>query len=119
MTGKVALEGLQFHAYHGVYDHERNTGNKFEVDIIVETDFSQAAQHDELKGTVDYVTLFEIIKAEMQVPSKLIETVAEKIIERVLAELPAVLQVELKVAKLNPPIGGECSKAWIKIVKRR
>lgn len=119
MTGKVALEGLQFHAYHGLYDHERQAGNKFEVDIIVDTDFTQAAQHDALKGTVDYEILFGIVKAEMGIPSRLIETVAEKIIERVLGELPAVLQVELKVAKLDPPIGGKCTKAWVKIIKRR
>ncbi len=40
MTGKVALEGLEFHAYHGVYPHERSSGNKFEVDVIVDTEFS-------------------------------------------------------------------------------
>ena len=119
MTGKVALEGLEFHAFHGVYDHERDTGNKFEVDITVETDFSKAAQHDELKGTVDYEILFRIVQEEMQIPSKLIETVAEKIIERVLNELPAVLQAELKIAKLEPPIGGKCRKAWVKIMKKR
>lgn len=119
MTGKVALEGLEFHAYHGVYAQERKSGNNFEVDIIVDTDFSRAALHDELQGTVNYETLFLIVKEEMEIPSKLLETVAEKIIERVLSELPAVLQVELKIAKLEPPIGGKCRRAWVKIMKKR
>ena len=39
MIGKVALEGLEFHSFHGVYPHELESGNWFEVDIAVETDF--------------------------------------------------------------------------------
>jgi 7,8-dihydroneopterin aldolase/epimerase/oxygenase len=119
MTGKVALEGLEFHAFHGVYPHERNSGNWFEVDIAVETDFTEGAAKDELTGTVNYETLFQIIKDEMERPSKLLETVAEKIVGSVLAQLPAVMQVELKISKINPPIGGKVRKSSISIVKKR
>src|SRR4051812_43512033 len=100
MLGKVTLEGLEFHAYHGVYPHERDSGNWFEVDISVETDFGAAATSDELAGTVNYETLFEIIKQEMEVPSKLLETVVEKIIHQVMDRLPAVHKVELKLSKI-------------------
>ncbi|HEY0652856.1 MAG TPA: dihydroneopterin aldolase [Chryseosolibacter sp.] len=119
MTGRVALEGLEFHAFHGVYPHERNSGNWFEVDIAVETDFTEAAQNDELAGTVNYETLFQIVKTEMEEPSKLLETVAEKIVRDVLEQLPAVQSVELKISKINPPIGGKCRKASITISKRK
>lgn len=119
MTGRVALEGLSFHAYHGVYAHERDTGNNFEVDIAVETDFSLAAVHDDLKGTVDYEVLYRIVKDEMDKSSRLIETVAEKIVNDVLSELPAVIKVDLTIAKLTPPIGGKCRKASVSISKKR
>jgi dihydroneopterin aldolase len=119
MTGRVALEGLEFLAYHGVYAHERTNGNNFEVDIAVETDFSSGASHDDLKGTVDYEVLYRIVKNEMDKPSKLIETVAEKIVDDVLEELPAVIKVDLKISKLNPPIGGVCERASVTISKKR
>jgi dihydroneopterin aldolase len=119
MTGKVALEGLEFHAFHGVYPHERESGNWFEVDIIVETNFLKAALHDDLSGTANYETLFRIVKNEMDKPSKLLETVAEKIIQSVFLELPTVTQVELKIAKLNPPIGGKCGRAWVSVTQKR
>jgi dihydroneopterin aldolase len=119
MTGRVALEGLAFHAYHGVYAHERNTGNNFEVDIAVETDFSLGAMRDDIHGTVDYEILYRIVKEEMERPSKIIETVAEKIVNDVLRELPAVIQVELTIAKLTPPIGGKCRRALISIIRKR
>jgi 7,8-dihydroneopterin aldolase/epimerase/oxygenase len=117
--GRVALEGLEFHAFHGVYPHERESGNWFEVDIAVETDFATAAQHDDLVGTVNYETLFKIVKDEMNQPSKLLETIVEKIANDVLHLMPAVLSVELRIAKLNPPIGGKCRKAIVSLTKKR
>lgn len=119
MTGKIALEGLTFHAYHGVYAHEQTNGNNFEVDIAVETDFSNGASGDNLNGTVDYEVLYRIVHLAMEVPSKLIETVAEKIVDNVLVELPAVIYVALKISKLNPPIGGPCQRASVTISKKR
>jgi dihydroneopterin aldolase len=119
MTGKISLEGLEFHAYHGVYPHERDSGNWFEVDITVDADFSEGAARDEISGTVNYETLFSIIKAEMEKPSKLLETVAGQIVDKVLQDLPAVEKVELKIAKLNPPIGGKCRKASVSLIRGR
>src|SRR5688572_33211963 len=119
MNGRIALEGLEFHAFHGVYPHERESGNWFEIDIAVETDFSVAAEDDDLRGTVNYETLFRIVKEAMVQPSRLLETVAEKIVSDVLILLPAVLSVELKISKLNPPIGGKCRMASISVVKKR
>lgn len=119
MIGKVELEGLEFHAFHGLYPHERESGNWFEVDIAVETDFSVAAATDELSGTVNYEVLFRIVKEEMDQPSKLLETVAEKIVNDVLDQIPAVLSVSLRISKLNPPIGGKVRRATISLSKNR
>jgi len=119
MIGRVELEGLEFHAFHGLYPHERESGNWFEVDIAVDTDFSLAATTDELAGTVNYEVLFRIVKEEMDKPSKLLETVAEKIVNDVLTQLPAALNVNLKISKLNPPIGGKVKKATISLFKKR
>src|SRR5687768_757925 len=119
MKGRIALEGLEFHAFHGVYPHERESGNWFEIDIAVEADFSEGAAQDDLRGTVNYETLFRLVKEEMEQPSKLLETVAEKIVNDVITELPSVSMVELKISKLNPPIGGKCKKASVSIVRKR
>ncbi len=119
MIGKVALEGLTFHAYHGVYPHERETGNWFEVDITVETDFAAAAAQDELEGTINYESLFQLVKHEMEQPAKLLETIVGKIANDVLLKWPAVGAVEIKIAKLNPPIGGKCKKAFVSLSLKR
>lgn len=119
MIGRIALEGLEFHAFHGVYPHERESGNWFEVDVVVETNFLKAAVEDELADTVNYETIFRLVKAEMEIPSKLLETVAEKIVDDILKEFPSVTCVEFKISKLNPPIGGKCRKASVMLTKKK
>lgn len=117
MTGKVVLEGLEFHAYHGVYPHERSSGNKFQVDISVETEFSESAFRDELEGTINYENLYAIVKAEMEKASKLLERVGHSIAYETLAKFPSAQHVEVKISKFNPPIGGFCKTASV-VVKR-
>ena len=102
-----------------MYPHERESGNWFEVSVSVETDFSSAAKSDDLSGTVNYEALYRIVKDEMEKPSKLLETVAENIIQTTLQELPAVFSVDLTISKINPPIGGKCKKATVQITKHR
>jgi dihydroneopterin aldolase len=115
MTGKVALEGLEFHAYHGVYPHERSSGNKFEVDIVVDTEFSDSAFQDDLSGTVNYETLYAIVKDEMAKPSKLLETVGHAIAQQTLKTFLDARAVEVSISKFNPPIGGVCKKATVTV----
>lgn len=119
MTGKVELEGLEFHAYHGVYPHERSSGNKFEVDIIVDTVFSESAFQDDLSGTINYEDLYAIVKAEMEKPSKLLEKVGNSIAEQTLKAFQTASVVEVKISKFNPPIGGVCKKATVTMKKVR
>jgi dihydroneopterin aldolase len=119
MTGKICLEGLEFHAFHGVYPHERESGNWFEVDITVETEIPEGSIDDNLARTVNYETLYQIVKDEMEKPSKLLETVAEQIVQRVMSDLSNVAQVEIKLAKINPPIGGKCKRASVSLKKKR
>ncbi|HRG08454.1 MAG TPA: dihydroneopterin aldolase [Cyclobacteriaceae bacterium] len=119
MTGKVALEGLEFHAYHGVYPHERSSGNKFEVDVVVQTEFSDSAFQDDLRGTINYEDLYAIVKDEMAKPSKLLETVVYAIASRTLEAFFEAQTVEVQISKFNPPIGGVCKKATVTVSKTR
>ncbi len=119
MRGKVALEGLEFHAYHGVYPHERSSGNKFEVDVMVETEFNATAFQDDLSGTINYEDLYALVKNEMDKPSKLLETVGHAIAEKILKSFATAINVEVKISKFNPPIGGVCKKASVVVARSK
>ncbi len=104
--GKVSLEGIEFHAYHGVFTEENKLGNRFTVDIQVETDFRQAMLHDSLKDTVDYAKIYQIAKSHMLEPVKLLEHLAHLMIKDILKTYPDSKQVSITIKKHNPAIGG-------------
>lgn len=113
MKGKVALEGLEFFAYHGFYAEEQKIGNKYAVDITVTADLQESAKEDDLKKTVNYEVLYTIITEVMKEKSKLLEHIGHQIIHAVRRQFPFVESIEVKVSKYNPPIGGVCQKASI------
>lgn len=111
--GTIALEGLEFFAYHGFYEEEQKIGNKYQVDIQITTDFTQAAEQDLLDATVNYEDLYRITATVMQQKIKLLEHIAQQIIQQIRVQYPQVHSVEVAVSKLNPPIGGLCSRAKV------
>lgn len=113
----VSLEGMEFHAFHGFYDYEREKGNDFVVDVHVTTDFDQAAQTDDLLGTVNYETIYAIVSEEMQVPTKLLERLAQRMIERMFSEFALAQVIEVRIAKKNPPIEGNIKQSRITMVR--
>ncbi|GAA4406848.1 dihydroneopterin aldolase [Nibrella viscosa] len=114
--GTITLEGLEFFAYHGFYDEEQKIGNKYSVDITVTTDFSEAARRDRLSATVNYEELYRIAATAMQRPARLLEHIAHTIIEEVRARYPNVESVEVSVSKFNPPVGGVCQRAKVRLI---
>lgn len=117
--GKVALEGLEFFAFHGFHEEEKKIGNRYGVDIIVEADFEEASVSDDLVRTVDYAQLYAVINSEMQQPSSLLEHVARRIVAQVFKVFSQVVVVEITVSKYNPPIGGICNRAYVKLKQIR
>lgn len=107
MTGTITIEGMEFFAYHGCYDTERIVGNKFVVDISIETDCTRAAGSDNLQDALNYVSVYERVAREMATPSHLLEHVAGRILDGIYRDFPEITRLSVRVAKLNPPLGGK------------
>lgn len=112
---KVVLENLIFHSYHGVFEEEQTIGGKFEVNIELETDFSQSMVTDALDGTIDYSKVYDLIAQEMGKKSKLIEHLGKRIIDVLYENFKEIHFIKLKISKLNPPISGEIGRVSIVI----
>jgi dihydroneopterin aldolase len=117
--GTITLEGLEFFAYHGLFKEERKIGNKYSIDLTITTDFGEAAIFDKFSATIDYGVLYKIIQNVIEQPTKLLEHLAFKIIENILTTFLQVTEVEVSVAKHNPPVGGVCRWAKVKLKQSR
>lgn len=116
----VFIEGLEMSGFHGYYDEERREGNRFRFDVRLYLDTRDAAVADDLDKTANYAAAVETIREVVAGPKlKLIETLAERIAERILANLTAVSSVHVRAAKLNPPLLESAVSAGVEITRSR
>ena len=101
------LEGMEFFSFHGCYKEEQIIGTKFIVDLEVDFDSAVAGESDRLRDTLDYTGLYRCVKREMAQKSYLLEHVASRILAAVCNDFPAIDAARLKIAKINPPMGGK------------
>ena len=117
--GYIILSNIRTYSFHGCMDEEEKIGAEFRTDIKVKTDMTQAAETDDLSYGLDYTRLNEIVMEEMKIRAKLMETVCLRIINRVLQEFDIAKKVEVKVTKLNPPVGGNIEAVSVVLKKTR
>lgn len=104
---KITLTGMRFYAFHGCLEKERQQGNDFRVDLECSLDLGKAAESDALEDSVDYSRLYDIVAAQMEKPSNLLEHVAGRIGAGIRAAFPQIESCSVTVTKFNPPFDGE------------
>lgn len=115
----VHIDGIHLHARHGVLPQEQLTGNDYIINVRASYDISRAMQTDDVADTLNYAEVYNIIKEEMSVPSKLIEHVAGRIADRLMDSYSQISSVMLRITKCNPPMGADCNGAGVEILVKR
>ena len=101
----IRMEGMKFYAFHGVLPQENLVGAYFYIDLRLKTDFTHAAQTDELKETVSYADIHSVVQEEMKTTSKLLEHVCQRIASRIFHDFNTIESIEISLFKENPPMG--------------
>ncbi len=117
--GEILLENMRFYAYHGVYAEEQQIGNDFTVDLRIELSFGESVSTDRLADRLNYEAVYVLVKKQMMIPSKLLEHVAERILNGLLIAFPPIQVAEIHLSKLHPPLGGEVEKVTVVLCKKR
>ncbi len=117
--GIIKVENIRVYAYHGCLKEETIIGSEYRVDVEIKADLRKSSKSDELNDTVDYVFLNKVVREEMAQPSKLLETVAQRILDRFFNEDQLVSKATVSVSKINPPIGGDVELVTIKLSQKR
>lgn len=111
--GIIRVNNIKIFTNHGCLEEEAKIGSEYRVDLEVKTDLSISAKSDDLDDTVDYVLLNKIVKEEMLIRSKLLEHVAQRILDRIFKESQMTEEATVSVSKINPPIGGNVGEVTI------
>lgn len=105
--GIIRIEDMEFYSFHGHFKEEQIVGNKFLVNLTLETDMTKPKESDNLKDAVNYQQAYEIVKQQMEVKSHLLEHIAGRIIDALYDEMQGIKKATVKVSKMNPPMGGK------------
>ncbi|MBE0648576.1 MAG: dihydroneopterin aldolase [Bacteroidales bacterium] len=105
--GKIILEGMEFFAYHGCFHEEQIIGTRFVVEVELEVDTTKAEASDHLEDTVNYQSVYGLVRHEMEQKSQLIEHVGRRILDAISHTFPQINSLQVTISKVNPPIGGK------------
>lgn len=120
MTNIIRIKRATFYGYHGVRSEEQSVGGKFEADVDIYTDFSDAAKNDSLIETIDYHKVYSFMyHLALEQKYYLIEALAVKIANEILMKFTAISKVAVRVRKNNPPLGGVVDCVEVEVVKER
>jgi len=107
MNGRIHLKNMLFYGYHGDLAEENKLGQRFIVDLVLTLDIAEVARTDALEATVDYVRVHEVCRELVEGKKlRMIETLAARIAERLLADFPRLTGVDVMVKKPSVPMKG-------------
>lgn len=117
MKGIIEIENMEFFAYHGCFEAEQIVGNKFTVYACLHYECDKAACSDQIGDALSYQTAYEIIQREMMKRSHLLEHVARRILETLYKTFPQLGYAQIKISKMNPPLGGKIGATSVTLEK--
>ena len=116
--GTISLNQIRTFAFHGCLKEEGLIGSDYEVSLHLQTNLEKAGKSDSLSDTIDYVTVHKLVIAEMDKQSKLLEHVAQRILDALFKEFPQLEEAQVSVSKINPPIGGDVASVSVTLTSK-
>lgn len=115
----IFVNDIQLHAYHGVIPQEQLTGNDYLVSVSAQYPIDKAITTDDVQHTLNYAMVYDIVKEEMGISSKLVEHVAGRIAQHLMKQFADISVVQVRITKLNPPMGAQCAGAGVEVEMTR
>jgi dihydroneopterin aldolase len=115
MKDVIELRALRVDAVVGVLDKERRRAQPLAFDIDLHRSFRQAAKNDELKKTTNYAAILALTtKVAVEGKFTLLETLATRVAQHILAFDPAIKSVSVAVRKLQPPVPEDVASVGVR-----
>jgi dihydroneopterin aldolase len=116
----ILIQGLEFYAYHGASDEEQTVGHRYLVDARLAVDTRPAAASDRLSDTVSYAKVAKrLVQIGTEAQFRLLEALAQRMVEAIFAEFPLVQAAQLRVQKVLPPMNSIVASVGVEITRQR
>jgi len=113
----IELNQVKLHAFHGVYEEEKLTGSTYEINVRVAYEEGDST-FDDLKNTINYVEILDIVKQRMRIPTGLLEKVADGIIRKIRHQYPFTREIVISIYKLDAPVENFQGKIGVSLHKK-
>ena len=113
----IHLNKLKFFAYHGIHPEEQRLGTNFEVNVDIT--FDQLEPIRKINQTIDYTRVYAMVKNRMMIPTALLETVAREMVDEIMEADARIVEVVVKITKINPPISNFSGQVGVSLVGKR
>lgn len=111
---KIKLNKMVFYGYHGTFAEERKLGQRYIVDIMLETDSQHDQEIKKLEDTIDYTKVYDLIKHVMETHSyHLMENCGNHVLDELLRMFPEIKTAEISIKKPSVAINGSLDSAEI------
>ncbi|HEY4788203.1 MAG TPA: dihydroneopterin aldolase [Bacteroidales bacterium] len=117
--GLIHLEDMEFYAFHGCFTEEQIAGNRFMVNLTLETNMEKASETDNINDALNYQMAYEVVKKEISIKSHLLENVAKRTLDALFHEFSQLEWASVKVSKMNPPMGGVMKCVSVEMERKR
>lgn len=114
---QIILKDIVLFGYHGVHELERMVGTHFRMNVLIDCGHSKPIHA--LADTLDYASVFTLVKNEFQKTEALLEVLIERIIQSLFNAFSEVKSVDISIVKLNPPIAGFQGEVGVRLKKNR
>ena len=111
----IHLNKLLFHSYHGIYEEEKILGNNYEVNVSLTIE--SRGMINSIEQTINYESVYELIRQRMKIPSLLLETIAQDLTGEIQQLDERIKKIQVNILKKDPPMNameGEVSVSCIK-----
>ncbi len=117
---RIKLKNMIFYGYHGLHEAERTLGQRFSIDLSVETDHSLDEKVKHLEDTVDYTKIYHEVKEEVEhYKYHLLEKLASKVLNSILKKFPLVMKCTIGIKKIAVPIDGSLDYVELEMDRER
>lgn len=117
---RIILSDLAFYGYHGVMLEENKLGQRFRIDLECGMDLTEAGKTDEVDKTISYADIYYLVRnATEETRYKLIEALAQHIVDRIFAEFSPIEWIRIKIRKPEAPVQATNGEFAVEIFRER